>query len=60
MFELDLSPYRTWVNRSVTLDFYPSSMALAVNEAGLSILIVEGLHDLGRPQSLDFSYCTVS
>lgn len=43
--ETALSAYRIWVNRSIKLGFYPESVALAVNESGFSILIVEGLHD---------------
>lgn len=43
--EVALSAYRTWVDRSIKFGFYPTSVALAFNDGGFNILIVEGLRD---------------
>lgn len=44
-FESALNTYLTWVNRSITLGFYPASVALVSNGYGWSILIVAALND---------------
>lgn len=44
-FESALSAYKTWVDRSVKLGFYPASVALVWNGRGWSILIVAALND---------------
>ncbi len=43
--EMALSAYQTWIDRSVKLGFYPTSVALTFNGTSFSILIVEGLRD---------------
>jgi hypothetical protein len=42
--EVALSAYQTWVDRSIKLGFYPTSVALVFNGRGWSILIAELLN----------------